>query len=158
MMVSTLIRDHLILIFTHIHTTVVVSKIILDRLLLLIQNPSWKSSMRAIWKEIVPFAVRRIFFSIHSPSKVDPPSLYLRCHTNGCIWSKTIRTSEPIRDKNGRRLRCSELPAKMVYSFLLSGLTYQNYDEIMDEMISYQCRHHHCCLWCCCGGCCGGGH
>lgn len=65
-------------------------------------------------------------------SKGGSPSLYLRCHTNGCIWSKTIRTSEPIRDKNGRRLRCSELPAKMVYSFLLSGLTYQNYDEIMD--------------------------
>ena len=60
------------------------------------------------------------------------PTLYLRCHTSGCIWVKTVHTSESITDKYGHRLHCSEMPAKMIYAFLLSGLTYQNYEEVLD--------------------------
>lgn len=59
------------------------------------------------------------------------PTVQLSCHTRGCIWAKRIRCSMPDTDSSGHRMRFSELPARMVYSFLLSGLCYRNYEEVL---------------------------
>ena len=47
-------------------------------------------------------------------------TIVLRCHSQSCCWQKTIRTSQPVLNDTGHRSRISELPARLVYSFLLA--------------------------------------
>lgn len=61
----------------------------------------------------------------HCTTIGNSPSFLLQCMTSKCSWKYTIHCSGPWRGK------VKELPARMLYSFVLAGLTYQNYEEVM---------------------------
>ena len=58
-----------------------------------------------------------------------------RCHGRGCTtFKEQLRTSAALLNEDGHRTRMSELPARMVYSFLIAaGLSFRNnYEEVLD--------------------------
>ncbi|MGH9975293.1 MAG: hypothetical protein ACRD8Z_05585, partial [Nitrososphaeraceae archaeon] len=59
------------------------------------------------------------------------PTVLLSCHSRGCIWTKKIKCSLSVSGFGPSKTQFNELPARMVYSFLLAGLCNRNYDEVL---------------------------
>ncbi len=78
-----------------------------------------------------PICLKFKIYLDHYTSQGGSSSLQLSCHTKGCTWTKRIRCSSPILDGQGHRMKYSELPGRLVYSFMLAGLTYKNYEEVL---------------------------
>ena len=65
-------------------------------------------------------------------SKGGACTFVFSCHGRDCIFKEQLRTSAAIMDEDGHRTRMAELPARMVYSFLIAGLSFRNYEEVLD--------------------------
>jgi hypothetical protein len=74
----------------------------------------------------------KIYLDSYSSSN-GASTLKLSCHNKRCDWKKVIPCSFSAKEE-GKRIPFQDLPARMIYSFMIAELTYQNYEEVLAIM------------------------